>query len=296
MGAFVAALNLDGGGHPNPVVGRATALLLPSRDGHESWARGPFAVVRSRFFSSPENAPRQKPDDGDQLQCVADARLDNRDELLKLLRDDRRVDVPSDTDLIRMAFRRWCAVEVDGAAVGFLAQSGTGKSTLILAFLARGHRVIGDDHVVIGLAKRVPTVAPTIPWLKVGPDVARHFGVSSSDLAPLHPSIPKRKYVLPRERRTLEPRPLRRLYLLERSQQSEAISFSEVAPGQALAELVRHSFAPRTVAAAGLEAARLQKLARVLDNVALWRLRYPDALDRLDEVCAAVVRHIRRSE
>jgi asparagine synthase (glutamine-hydrolysing) len=109
MGAFVASLAIEAGQAP-PVISR-TGFLPPSADGYESWSSGGFSFVRSRFWACPENAASQVPkQDGLEehgLICVADARLDHRDDLIRMLPPTREATGASDAELILRAYHAW---------------------------------------------------------------------------------------------------------------------------------------------------------------------------------------------
>jgi asparagine synthase (glutamine-hydrolysing) len=110
MSAFVAAIDLDGQPQHEDIAARAIPHLHPTCDGHETWQDGAIAVARSRFRVSPEDRFEERfcrVDGADAVVCIADARLDNRDELFAQLRDSIHADAPSDTELIAAAFLRW---------------------------------------------------------------------------------------------------------------------------------------------------------------------------------------------
>jgi len=104
MSAFVAAVG--------PVADLSlfpsaeTANLPPSNEGHESWSSGGFSFVRSLFASCPEHQESQIPPHAG-LVCVADARLDHRDELMGHLRSYPSGVRVSDAHLIALAYRQW---------------------------------------------------------------------------------------------------------------------------------------------------------------------------------------------
>jgi hypothetical protein len=62
------------------------------------------------------------------------------------------------------------AVVVDGTAVGLLAPSGYGKSTLAAALLARGAALLTDDVLALVLSGEQPEVRPSYPAVKLWPD------------------------------------------------------------------------------------------------------------------------------
>ena len=87
------------------------------------------------------------------------------------------------------------------------------------------------------------------------------------------------------------PLPLGPIYLVERGWHQPEVVIEPKGPGEPLQELIRHSYVPRTTAAAGLAARRLPLLSAAVQQGGVWRLRYPDGVEWLPEVRAAVVRH-----
>ena len=104
------------------------------------------------------------------------------------------------------------AVEIDGVAVGFLGESGTGKSTMAALLGERGHKIVSDDVLVISFTSDgSPMVHPGLPTLKVWPDVMEQIDTYS--LLALPSLVKKRAY-----RNDLflkQPIRLSKLYLLE---------------------------------------------------------------------------------
>lgn len=106
MSAFVVTLNLDGQPHGAGSVTGALRFLTPGIDGHEVWQGGAVGAARARFAVCPEDERSELPDSAvaPDVLCIADARLDNRDELIPVLGIDSGV---SDTGLICAAYQRW---------------------------------------------------------------------------------------------------------------------------------------------------------------------------------------------
>jgi len=104
VGAFVASVGFQG--TPALDTGAAIGFLLRATWGHESWTSDAFQFSRSTFDACQENAvPQFAPIDG--IWCVADARLDNRDELQMALRLATGARPVSDAELICAAYRAW---------------------------------------------------------------------------------------------------------------------------------------------------------------------------------------------
>lgn len=78
-------------------------------DGTATWRRGPVGLTHLALHVTPEDPREDQPlvDPAADLVLVADARIDNRDDLERQLQADLRIDRPTDADLILAAYRRW---------------------------------------------------------------------------------------------------------------------------------------------------------------------------------------------
>ncbi|TFE72270.1 hypothetical protein A7K93_09215 [Candidatus Methylacidiphilum fumarolicum] len=66
----------------------------------------------------------------------------------------------------RLLFLHGGAFEVDKQAVGLVASSGGGKSTLLSAFLDLGYNLVADDRIGFVLEAEEPLVVPSHPYLR----------------------------------------------------------------------------------------------------------------------------------
>lgn len=119
MAAFVALVDVGGSSRLGEDAGRAIPFLRPAPEGHEHWSGCGFAVARARCLVCPEDRLAELPDESSvpDIVCVADARIDNRDELLSELAGRVEGEMPSDTQLIVAAYRRWqvdCSSRLSG--------------------------------------------------------------------------------------------------------------------------------------------------------------------------------------
>ena len=182
-------------------------------------------------------------------------------------------------------------VEVGGSAVGFLGRSGVGKSSLTLEFLKNGHRILGDDQLILQRTSDGVSALPAIPWLKLAPDVASRSGFDPDLLPRIHSASEKRRLDVKEGEWAEGPVPLGPIYLVERGWHQPEVVIEPIAPSQSLFELIRHSYVPRTVAASGVAGTRLSIVADAVQQGGVWRLRYPDGVEWLPRVRSAVVRH-----
>jgi hypothetical protein len=183
------------------------------------------------------------------------------------------------------------AVEVGQSAVGFLGRSGVGKSSLTLEFLSHGHRILGDDQLIVRPSSERVVALPAVPWLKLDPEVARKSGLDPDRLPRIHPASWKLRLDLNADQWTTEPIALGPIYLVERGADVREVSIEPMKPAESLVELIRHSYVPRTVAHSGLAGNRLDLLAKAVQQAGVWRLRYPNGIEWLPKVREAVVIH-----
>lgn len=188
-------------------------------------------------------------------------------------------------------------------AFALLGVKEAGKSTLAAALLAAGCCLLGDDLAPLELSDTVgdgPRVHAVAPRIRLWPETIVHLlGPDAVDrYEPVHPSTPKRWVPVgddPMGGKGLgtfddRPRPLGAIYLPERQGDVGRPTFETLSPGQAVIELVRHSFLARMVEALGWQPRRLELLARVAEAVPVRRLVYPDGWDHLDDTVQALLR------
>jgi hypothetical protein len=182
-------------------------------------------------------------------------------------------------------------VEVGDSAVAFLGRCGAGKSSLTLEFLRSGHRVFGDDQLILERTSGTVFARPAIPWLKVGPDLAVKLGLDPELLPRIHSGAEKRRLDIGDDEWMEDAAPLGPLYLVERGWHRPEVLIEPVGPAESLIALIQQTFAPRTVAASGLAERRVPLLAAAVQQAGVWRLRYPNGAEWLPRVRAAVARH-----
>lgn len=104
-------------------------------------------------------------------------------------------------------------VAFDGAVVTFLGPSGQGKSTMALACLQAGHRVVSDDVAAIEFVEGSPVVQPGYPAIKLDEAVVERFDLPVGD--PIHPSpqCDRHFYQLPHDQPP-DRLPLERVFIL----------------------------------------------------------------------------------
>jgi hypothetical protein len=180
------------------------------------------------------------------------------------------------------------AVAVNGRAVAFLSRHGGGKSGLAAAMVQAGFPLLTDDLLVLEERENGWEVRPAYPEMRMWPDEAAHF-VGPPESLPLVQADSEKRRVAVGDGgfgSFLDASaPLARIYLASRRLETGGdVEIQTVSRSEALIELVRHSFSPRLVEAAGLQPARLERLARLVRAVPVRRLVFPSGFDRLPDV------------
>lgn len=170
------------------------------------------------------------------------------------------------------------AVRVPEGAVGFVAHSGAGKSSLAAALVRAGAALLTDDILPVEERDGTFLARPGFPQMRLEPDTAALLGPTDG-LAAVTPE--DTKLHVPVRAFAGSATPLQGLYLVERHAGPPEVR--PLSRSEAVIELVRHSFLPHLVEAAGLQPRRLDLFARLVREVPVRRLLCPDGLDRLEE-------------
>ena len=193
------------------------------------------------------------------------------------------------------------AVSVDGTALVFMATNKGGKSSLAGAFMQLGFPLLSDDLVGLEASSGDILARPGFPSMRLWPDQAAHFLGDWRDLALAHPRVDKRRVsVGPEGFGTFvdAPHPMGGIYLPQRVSQWTGARPAEITPlsqREGVMELVRGSFLPRVVHAAGQAPHRLNLFSRLVASVPVKRLRYVEGVSRLPEVCDELLKDLRES-
>jgi hypothetical protein len=189
-------------------------------------------------------------------------------------------------------------IVINGQAAAFLGASGWGKSTLAAAFEARGHSIIADDTLAIDLqTPGLPLALPAYPQMKLYPDALMMVGVAPEPLPRVansrHGSSDEKRFLAVADHFTLEPTPLKCLFVLDKG---DSASVERLSAGESFRELLIHSFVGKTAAQFGVNllasSARaqrhLEQCTDLLTSVPMHRLRRRWSLDAMDEAVSLV--------
>jgi hypothetical protein len=175
------------------------------------------------------------------------------------------------------------AVAVGEYAIAFVGARGYGKSTLTMALLAQGARLVADDTV--RLTGTPPRVAVAVPTIRLRNDTAARFGIAGSP-AEVGDKVILRDAPLPDERWL----PLGAVYLLApRTAQRDTLAVTRRQLGSLEATLALVGHGKIAPLLGKDEAARVLRRASVVArDVPVFVLEVGRDLDRLDEVATTI--------
>jgi len=179
-------------------------------------------------------------------------------------------------------------VSSGGRAIAIAAPSGTGKSTLAAALVARGFSVIGDDICVIRTGSdRDPLALPTYPKLRLWSDAMEALGLDPK----CWPTAlgGKGKYLVDDMAEfSSEPVPLGDVVTLTREPSRRQLSLERLKGADAVQAIVRNIHVRRPAGALGFQRSLFMAASHVATRTRVWRLLVPDAIERLADAADAI--------
>lgn len=172
--------------------------------------------------------------------------------------------------------------------IGFLGDSGAGKSTTAAAFIEHGHGLLSDDLIAVPPLEeqtRSPMITPVSPFVKLWPKAMSPFSEAAKTGVELNDYEEKRGFNLTSQFQQ-QPVPLQALFVLE---DGERIEVKELNPQAALMTLVNNSFCVRATGSEGA-AQNLRQCAALLGTVKIYRLVRPRDFNTLGQVVQTVER------
>ncbi|MBU7583782.1 MAG: serine kinase [Nostoc sp. TH1S01] len=177
-------------------------------------------------------------------------------------------------------------VNINGAAVAFLGNSGWGKSTLASAFHQQGYGLLTDDVLAIQVEGDHPITFPSYPQVRLLPDSASSLGYEFDNLSLVHSACAKRNNVLSEGFSQL-PLPIKQIYALENVAAAEnAIQILSVQ--EIMVELLRHSRATTLLTTPEFVKAHFQQSTSLIKSVPIRRLKRKRSLAALSEIVQLV--------
>lgn len=178
------------------------------------------------------------------------------------------------------------AVDIGGAAIGFLGAAGRGKSTLAAALAVDGAPFLADDGLALERKDNVYEVIPSHPSLGLRQDSRDALLPSDAAAAPVHDTAKQRYIVHAKLPHCNEPRPLAAIYFLG-ERQVDDVAVRRLKPASAFAGLMQHSFVLDVEDRAGAHA-HFDRVMRLANEAVFFHLDYPRRYRRLSFVLRTV--------
>ncbi len=176
------------------------------------------------------------------------------------------------------------AVDIGGRAIALIAPSGVGKTTLAAGLLARKHRLVTDDLLMVCVQDGQVCAVPATPLMNL-PRIAIQGDEDWIDGC--HGVLDEEAWVSVR-RATERPTPLAALVMVQRGGQGEAnLRRTEATT----LDLLGHALGARGLR--GRERGRFLLFSRIAEEVPSWSLEVPEGtrtdtvLDLLEDECFA---------
>lgn len=182
---------------------------------------------------------------------------------------------------------------VNGKVVALLSHGMSGKTTLTAALMRCGYPLLNDGCLPLGRNEAYFFGHAGYPQLRMWPEQARHFTGTDSGFEKVLPS--QEKLAIPVGEGGFgsfspESTPLGRIYILERrNDDAGGIRIEPVPPRDAVIEMIRYSFTPRIMQAAGLAPQRMKLFTALAKEIPMKRICYPSGFEHLERVTEAIL-------
>ncbi len=175
------------------------------------------------------------------------------------------------------------AIEAGDKCVVFCGASGTGKSTIVKAFMKRGYHLHSDDICVISINKDgIPLVFPGLPQLKLWEDTLIKTGESATPYNRVRRVLDK--FAVPAgDYFNNRPLPLKKIYVLHPHNERE-IECSAVTGMEKFNVLKNHTYRFRFIEGLETEVPHFKTAAVIGNHVPMSRVRRPRKPFLLDEL------------
>ncbi len=175
----------------------------------------------------------------------------------------------------RQLFVLHCSgVRTERGAVVFAGRSGSGKSTMVSAFLERGYRILADDMLALRPDDQGEIIAlPGFPQVKLWADSAKALGRSTEGLRRVTPEF--EKFVAPEiDRFAADPERLHAIYVLH-VEGGARLGLQRLGNTERFNALLDHTWQKLTLTGLGVREWHFQTAARIASLIYAARLTRP---------------------
>lgn len=184
------------------------------------------------------------------------------------------------------------ATIINSGAIGFLASSYTGKTSLTATFVNAGYPLLVDDVLAVREDGDLYWGQPGYPLMRMWPEQAETYVGNYKALPTVHPQSLKVQVPIGPDgfgSFKNQPYPLQALFLLERIDGNAAININLLSPSHTMFKLLRYAFFPEVLHELPNMTTRLELIGRLVQQVPVYNLSYPAGLKHLPKVCSAIL-------
>jgi len=167
------------------------------------------------------------------------------------------------------------SININGSAVSFLGNPGSGKSSIVAALHKNGHEIITDDVSAIDFNGENFKVLPGYPQIKLSNEVARSLVYDLNSSIRLDKQEEKRGYRV-NNGLVESPNKLRQIYILTKASDC---GIARVSHQDALKEIIRHSYPIRFAQPENPE--HFLNCVNIINKIPLYRLNRSSSLQSL---------------
>jgi hypothetical protein len=183
------------------------------------------------------------------------------------------------------------AVLTKNGIVGFLGNSGSGKSSLAAFMTKTGLNFVADDILPIRFAQTEPGAWPYLRRMKLRRDSIDDLSFTAAEIVSAR--LDKNKYfVFPTDSAADEWAALNRLYVLELDQRDEGITIEPLKGADAVRAIVDHTYQYNFVRETRRLGEHLESCALVASQVPVYRVRRPGGRSMGPELGLSILAHI----
>lgn len=185
------------------------------------------------------------------------------------------------------------AIAINGKAYGFIGDSGVGKSTLALALLNRGYRLLTDDLIAVSLYDdNTPYVMPAYPQQKLWQETLDQFGMESGTYRPIFKR--ENKFTIPMSSMFwAEPIQLAGVFEIV-SGENDLVEISCIQKRDCLQKLFLHTYRNFIISHSGLMEWHFNIMVNLVNSIRVFQLRRPVSTFTADHLASRVLNEVQK--
>jgi len=182
-------------------------------------------------------------------------------------------------------------IQLPGGAVAFMADPGSGKSTMAATFALAGYPFLTDDVLAVQRESQGYQAFPGFPYMSLSAQSIANLMPEAERFGPLPAEGEKERVSIKRLGMSFSagPVPLQALFLLERGDPQTALSIEPLDKAESVLGLLKHTNALPLLPLDLLQQ-HLKFVTDLTSVIPVYRLRYPSCYGRTAQTVAAVLR------